>query len=118
MHARRELDIVTDRQAYQRGFPMPSSKRLLDRRTLLKNSLGSGLAALAFTTVNGGPVRAQEERERRERERREREERERRERAERERREREERERRERERRERERRERERREREERERRR
>jgi hypothetical protein len=93
----RELDIVTDRQADQRGFPMSSSKRLLDRRTLLKDSLGASLAALAFATVNGGPVRAQEERERREREereRREREERERREREERERREREERERR------------------------
>jgi hypothetical protein len=94
----RELDIVTDRQADQRGFPMSSSKRLLDRRTLLKSSLGTSLAALALA-VYGGPVRAQEERERREREereRRERREREEREREERERREREERERRER----------------------
>ncbi|MBO0754540.1 MAG: hypothetical protein J2P54_01650 [Bradyrhizobiaceae bacterium] len=76
---------------------MSSSKRLLDRRRLLKSSLGASLATLAFATVHGGAVWAQEERERREREereRREREERERREREERERREREERERR------------------------
>jgi hypothetical protein len=75
---------------------MSPSKWLLDRRTLLRISLEASLAALAFATLHGGPVRAQEERERREREERERREREERERRERERREREERERRER----------------------
>ena len=66
-----------------------SSKKLLARRTLLKSSLGTGLAAIVFATVQGGPVQAEDERERREREereRREREEKERREREERERR--------------------------------